>query len=263
MGIHETEQRDRFNCAMDCKTEVTDKGYSKGVAEIPEYRERINLDVDYRDFPEEKIWSPRDEVNKWVPLYIFMARSVLTFVQEKHGIPNREAMENSCTGYAEQYISDVLHDSEYVPEVALMTLLTKEMPQKLIARWTNADIDFFIQGIGKHGKNFLNIQKDFLPQKDPKDIVDFYYTWKWSESAKRLRNCRRRRRARTKRHFPSIRCIFGELSSSKVVTRSVTAASKSTSLKKSKEIQSLEFTRCTRSSTSVKKRKRNSSRVTR
>lgn len=74
-----------------------------------------------------------------MPFYVFMARSVLTFVQESQGIPNREAMENSCTGYAEQYITDVLHDSEYLPEVALKTLLSKELPRKLSTRWTTAD----------------------------------------------------------------------------------------------------------------------------
>lgn len=111
----------------------------KGVADIPEYREEIDLD-EYRDFPEEKIWSPKEEVNEWLPFYVFMARSVLTFVQERQGIPNREAMENSCTGYAEQYITDVLHDSEYSPEVALKTLFAKELPRKLVTRWTRADI---------------------------------------------------------------------------------------------------------------------------
>lgn len=79
-------------------------------------------------------------MNSWVPLYVFMARSVLTFAQESQGISNRDAMENSCTGYAEQYITDVLHDSEYLPEVALKTLLTKELPRKLVARWTPENV---------------------------------------------------------------------------------------------------------------------------
>ncbi|XP_076763200.1 arginine-glutamic acid dipeptide repeats protein [Xylocopa sonorina] len=211
---------------MGIEAEVVDEKYLKGAADIPECRERTDMDAEYRDFPEEKIWSPQEEVNKWVPLYVFMARSVLTFVQENQGISNREAMENSCTGYAEQYVTDVLHDSEYLPEVALKTLLTKELPQRLVSRWTPEEIELFVKGISTYGKNFPSIQRNLFPQKDTKDLVDFYYAWKWSKSAKELRNCRRRRRSNAKRRFPSIVEIFGGLSSSKIVTRSVAAASR-------------------------------------
>ncbi|XP_043251546.1 arginine-glutamic acid dipeptide repeats protein-like [Colletes gigas] len=258
MGVHEAEGKVTLSCTMGYEPEITNERYLKGIADIPECRGQINLDVDYRDFPEEKIWSPREEVNEWVPLYVFMARSVLTFVQEKHGISNREAMENSCTGYAEQYITDILHDSEYIPEVALKTVLTKELPRKLVARWTSEEIELFIQGIVRHGKNFAKIQKDLLPRKDTKDIVDFYYAWKWSESAKQLRNYRRRRRPTTKRRVPSIGCIFGELSTPRIVTRSATAASRMSSLRKTEESQFLDLAKSTRSSSFVTKRKRNS-----
>ncbi|CAK9808912.1 Arginine-glutamic acid dipeptide repeats protein [Anthophora quadrimaculata] len=235
--------------------------YLKGVADIPEFREQSDMDLEYRDFPEEKIWSPRDEVNEWVPLYVFMARSVLTFVQERQGISNKEAMENSCTGYAEQYITDVLHDSEYIPEVALKTLLTKELPRKLVSKWTPDDTELFIKGISTHGKNFTSIQKALLPQKDTKDIVDFYYAWKWSEPAKQFRSCRRRRRSNTKRRFPSIGCIFGELSTPKIVTRSVAAASRRLTLEKNEQIFSA--ANPTVSSKVVAKRRRNGSLVVR
>lgn len=109
-------------------------------ADIPEYREPIDLETEYRDFPEEKLWSPSEDVDKWFSDYNVMARSVLTFVQEKQGISNEEAMENACSGYAEQYIADVLHNSQYLPEVALKKLLNKELPQKLVEKWDQKDI---------------------------------------------------------------------------------------------------------------------------
>ncbi|CAL7939629.1 unnamed protein product [Xylocopa violacea] len=226
MGVQLSEGKDKVNCEMGIEAEVVDEKYLEGVADIPECRERTGMDEEYRDFPEEKIWSPQEKVNEWVPLYVFMARSVLTFVQENQGISNREAMENSCTGYAEQYVTDVLHDSEYLPEVALKTLLNKELPRKLVSRWTPEEIEMFVKGISTYGKNFPSIQKNLFPQKATKDIVDFYYAWKWSKSAKELRTCRRRRRTNTKRRFPSIGDVFGGLSSSKIVTRSVAAASR-------------------------------------
>ncbi|KZC13715.1 hypothetical protein WN55_05268 [Dufourea novaeangliae] len=205
--------------------------HRNGTADIPEYREPIGMDIEYRDFPEEQIWSPNDEVNEWVPHYVFMARSVLTFVQESLGISNREAMENSCTGYAEQYITDVLHDSEYLPEVALKTFLTKELPQKLVTRWSSTDV---------------------------KEIVDFYYAWKWTEPAKELRNCRSRRRVKRKRRFPSIACIFGELKSPKMITRSVTNASRIASSVEENNDQDrfLRVASSTRGSRLIDKRKR-------
>ncbi|KAG7199662.1 hypothetical protein KM043_014255 [Ampulex compressa] len=225
MGVHNSEAKAGSEEAPALEGGKITERYLNGVAEIPECRNRSDPEREYRNFPEEKIWSPREEVNEWVSLYVFMARSVLTFVQESRGISNREAMENSCTGYAEQYITDVLHDSEYVPEVALRMLLTKELPQKLIARWTAADTNLFIEGIARHGKDFASIQKNFLPQKDTKDIVDFYYAWKWSQPAKELRGWRRRRRSsKTRRRFPSIGYIFGELAAAKIVTRSASSA---------------------------------------
>ncbi|XP_076657418.1 uncharacterized protein LOC143361710 [Halictus rubicundus] len=130
-------------CFLECPVLLksgTSYNYKRDVADIPECREKSSLDDEYRDFPEEKIWTPNEEVNKWVSFYVFMARAVLTYVQESQGIPHGEALENSCTGDAEQYITDVLHDSNYLPDVALKTLLTQKLPQKLISRWTDPDV---------------------------------------------------------------------------------------------------------------------------
>ncbi|XP_015436136.1 PREDICTED: arginine-glutamic acid dipeptide repeats protein-like [Dufourea novaeangliae] len=258
MGVHETEEKETLECTMGIDIEHTNERHRNGTADIPEYREPIGMDIEYRDFPEEQIWSPNDEVNEWVPHYVFMARSVLTFVQESLGISNREAMENSCTGYAEQYITDVLHDSEYLPEVALKTFLTKELPQKLVTRWSSTDVELFLEGIARHGKNFANIQREFLPRKDTKEIVDFYYAWKWTEPAKELRNCRSRRRVKRKRRFPSIACIFGELKSPKMITRSVTNASRIASSVEENNDQDrfLRVASSTRGSRLIDKRKR-------
>lgn len=148
-----------------------------------------------------------------------------------------------------------------------------------------------MNGISRYGKNFPRIQKELLPQKNTvrcfliflsrnffsslfclrdvarrnsveikamiipqKDIVDFYYAWKWSESAKKLRNCRRRRRTNAKRRFPSIGCIFGELSSPKIVTRSMT-----TRLSLQKNDQSLNMANLAKCSKAGVRKRRNGS----
>lgn len=75
----------------------------------------------------------------WVPFRMFM-RSVLTCAQVRRGVPNEDAMENSCSGYAEQYMLDIVHESGFVPEVAIGRLATTEFPDKLIERWTPSEI---------------------------------------------------------------------------------------------------------------------------
>ena len=45
-------------------------------------------------------------------------------------------MKNACYGYAEQYIRDVLHESNYKPDVALKMLVTREIPPKFFENWT-------------------------------------------------------------------------------------------------------------------------------
>ncbi|XP_001120795.1 arginine-glutamic acid dipeptide repeats protein isoform X2 [Apis mellifera] len=177
-------------------------------ADIPECRERTDLEKEYRDFPEEKLWSPSEEVDTWFSDYNVMARSVLTFVQEKQGISNEEAMENACSGYAEQYITDVLHDSDYLPEVALKKLLNKELPQKLVEKWNQQDIKTFEKGFLTYWSNFGIIQRKLLPHKNVEDIVEFYYVWKRTEAGRKLkRSCTRRPRRFTMRR------ISAELSS--------------------------------------------------
>lgn len=86
-----------------------------------------------------------------------------------------------------------------------------------------------------------------------KDIVDFYYAWKWTDSAKGIRISRRRRR--TKGRFPSINCIFGELNSPRIQTRSALAASKDSTVQKINGICSCDSS--SDNSTSTPKRKRN------
>ncbi|XP_017887576.1 uncharacterized protein LOC108629432 [Ceratina calcarata] len=49
-------------------------------------------------------------------------------------------MVNSCTDYSQQYITNVLHDSEYVPAVAWTTLLSKYLPEKMFSKWKPEEI---------------------------------------------------------------------------------------------------------------------------
>ena len=42
-------------------------------------------------------------------------------------------------------------------------------------KWTNEDIGNFELGLSLKGKNFFKIQKEHLPRKTIKDLVEYYY----------------------------------------------------------------------------------------
>ena len=42
-------------------------------------------------------------------------------------------------------------------------------------KWTNEDIANFELGLSLKGKNFFKIQKEHLPKKTIKDLVEYYY----------------------------------------------------------------------------------------
>ena len=47
--------------------------------------------------------------------------------------------------------------------------------------WESGDIDLFEMGIKSFGKNFSKIRLELLKNKTTKELVDFYYRWKFSE----------------------------------------------------------------------------------
>ncbi|XP_026669891.1 uncharacterized protein LOC113464425 [Ceratina calcarata] len=189
--------------------EVEYKGNINGGADIPQFRGDTNANVEYQDFPEEQVWSPREGIDEWFPHFLYVGQSCLTFAQERQGIPVLEAMVNACTDYSQQYITNVLHDSDYVPAVAWTTLLSKELPEKIFSKWKPEEIDRFVDGILEHGKNFITMQKKLFPQKDVKDIVEFFYAWEMTNTARKLRKlCPKGWRCTTKRRRSKIKQLL-------------------------------------------------------
>jgi predicted regulator of amino acid metabolism with ACT domain len=91
------------------------------------------------------VWHPQEDVEEWFPGYIMAARILLTLKQQYEGTSNKEAMEISCSGDAEQYITDVLHDSEYEPHDALRMIFTKDIPQKIVDKWKPEEMVSIVQ----------------------------------------------------------------------------------------------------------------------
>ena len=54
--------------------------------------------------------------------------------------------------------------------------------------WDQGDIDLFEMGIKNFGKDFSKIRLELLKNKSTKEIVDFYYRWKFSDRKRDLVN---------------------------------------------------------------------------
>jgi hypothetical protein len=102
---------------------------------MPECQDRSYADNEYTTSREEEMWDSKVDAEEWVPHYCLAARVVLTYKQQHETMPNIEAIENSCSGIAQQHILDVLHESKYEPHEALKTIFQKDMPQKIIDKW--------------------------------------------------------------------------------------------------------------------------------
>lgn len=112
---------------------------------IPECQDRSYSEKEYTTSREEKMWDPNKDVEGWFYHYTLVARTALTLKQQHEGIPDTEAMENSCSDVAEQYISDVLHDSNYEPHEALQMICTQVIPQKIVDKWKPEDMVSIVQ----------------------------------------------------------------------------------------------------------------------
>jgi hypothetical protein len=91
------------------------------------------------------VWHPQEDVEEWIPRYIMQARILLTVKQQYEGTSNKDATEISCSGDAEQYIMDVLHESGYKPHDALWKIFTKNIPQKIADKWTPEEMVSIVQ----------------------------------------------------------------------------------------------------------------------
>jgi hypothetical protein len=114
-------------------------------AVIPECQDLSYAVNEYKTSREEKMWDPKVDVGGWIHHYSFAARVVLTYKQQHEGIPNMEAIENSSFGVAEQYISDVHHESKYEPHEALRMICMKDIPHKFIDKWKPEEMASIVQ----------------------------------------------------------------------------------------------------------------------
>ncbi|XP_048264681.1 arginine-glutamic acid dipeptide repeats protein-like [Bombus terrestris] len=237
MSRKSVARRKRKVCSKQ-KKKTTDRRMEYAV--IHECQDRSYANKEYTTTREEKMWDPKVDVEGWIFGYSLAARAVLTLKQQYEGIPNIKAIENSCSGVAEQYISDVLHESNYEPHDALRMIFMKDMPQKIIDKWKPEEMKLFTSGIMKYGKRFSIIRRKMLPHKRVEDFANFYYVWKrssmaadWRESRMEIKAEKLKMKEEQEKRWNNERVsnlskneLSSNLSSTRIMTRSATAAAK-------------------------------------
>jgi len=172
---------------LDDYDEEDDKDYTPQTASFKYKDPRIgeNYQVDEKNIPELKValdyGNDADfETNLWAPSSDCDAAKFLTDYRKKKKMRPEvnEKVRNRCLADCEDALSQLMicnyRTSAAHKRIQARARLT---PKR---KWTNEDIANFELGLSLKGKNFFKIQKEHLPKKTIKDLVEYYYYWKKS-----------------------------------------------------------------------------------
>ncbi|CAG0886922.1 unnamed protein product, partial [Darwinula stevensoni] len=82
------------------------------------------------------------------------------------------------------HVMHMLHKHNYNFSNAVCSLVPSTGPvlcRDEMEEWTAAEACIFEEALDRYGKDFNNIQKDYLPWKTLKNIVEFFYMWKTTD----------------------------------------------------------------------------------
>jgi len=177
------------------KTLLADRG-EIGVGEeyqgeVPETTIDPSKDTSNSSELETLIWDPACSLSdKQVDQFLVVARSVGTFARAlDSGSSSKESSLHLSASAASRDITlfqalTVLHKSSYDLGKALTGLVPDGGPvlcRDEMEEWSSGEGTLFEEGIRKHGKEFLEIQQEYLPWKTISSIIEYYYMWKTTD----------------------------------------------------------------------------------
>ncbi|CAF0739615.1 unnamed protein product [Rotaria sordida] len=153
----------------------------------------------YTDGPEEANLPSREELiwdanggltEKQIEQFLIVARSIGTFARAldcptalKH--PSLHMSAASASRDATLFFAmDTLHKHHYDLALATCSLVPNTGPilvKDQMEDWSAAEANSFEDAIEKCGKDFIEIQKEYLPWKSLKGIIEYYYMWKTTD----------------------------------------------------------------------------------
>ncbi|CAF1150918.1 unnamed protein product [Adineta ricciae] len=153
--------------------------YTDGmVEENPEVREELTWDCN------------GGLTEKQIDQFLIVARSIGTFARAldcptalKH--PSLHMSAASASRDATLFFAmDILHKHHYDLALATCSLVPTTGPilvKDQMEDWSAAEANSFEDAIEKCGKDFGEIQKEYLPWKSLKGIIEYYYMWKTTD----------------------------------------------------------------------------------
>nr|XP_061825168.1 metastasis-associated protein MTA1-like [Nerophis lumbriciformis]XP_061825170.1 metastasis-associated protein MTA1-like [Nerophis lumbriciformis] len=177
------------------KTLLADKGEirvgNKYQADITDLLNEGEEDVRDLEKLEEKIWDPSSSLTeKQIDQFLVVARSVGTFARalDCSSSVRQPSLHMSAAAASRDitlfHAMDTLHATGYDVTRAIAALVPQGGPvlcRDEMEEWSASEANMFEEALEKYGKDFTDIQQDFLPWKSLTSIIEYYYMWKTTD----------------------------------------------------------------------------------
>ncbi|XP_031554090.1 metastasis-associated protein MTA3-like isoform X2 [Actinia tenebrosa] len=177
------------------KTLVADRG-EMGIgtdyqASVP--KSTIDIKNDNRNLTdmETLVWMPDNVLSdREIDQFLVVARSVGTFARalDCSSSVKQPSLHMSAAAASRDvtlfHAMTNLHNNNYNLSKALSNLVPSGGPvlcRDEMEEWSSGEANLFEEALQKYGKDFNDIQKDFLPWKTLSSIVEYYYMWKTTD----------------------------------------------------------------------------------
>uniref|UniRef100_A0A674MV45 Metastasis associated 1 n=1 Tax=Takifugu rubripes TaxID=31033 RepID=A0A674MV45_TAKRU len=177
------------------KTLLADKGEirvgNKFQADITDLLKEGEEDERDLEKLEEKIWEPSSSLSeKQIDQFLVVARSVGTFARalDCSSSVRQPSLHMSAAAASRDitlfHAMDTLHATGYDMTRAIAALVPQGGPvlcRDEMEEWSASEANLFEEALEKYGKDFTDIQQDFLPWKSLTSIIEYYYMWKTTD----------------------------------------------------------------------------------
>ncbi|KAM8833951.1 metastasis-associated protein MTA1 isoform 2-T2 [Synchiropus picturatus] len=177
------------------KTLLADKGeirvgnkYQADITDLLKEGEEDERDLEKL---EEKIWDPSSSLTeKQIDQFLVVARSVGTFARalDCSSSVRQPSLHMSAAAASRDitlfHAMDTLYAMSYDMTRAIAALVPQGGPvlcRDEMEEWSASEANLFEEALEKYGKDFTDIQQDFLPWKSLTSIIEYYYMWKTTD----------------------------------------------------------------------------------
>ncbi|KAJ3613683.1 hypothetical protein NHX12_019929, partial [Muraenolepis orangiensis] len=108
----------------------------------------------------------------------------LSKMEERIWLPSSNLTEKQIDQFLVFHAMDTLHGGGYDMTRAIAALVPQGGPvlcRDEMEEWSASEANLFEEALEKYGKDFTDIQQDFLPWKSLTSIIEYYYMWKTTD----------------------------------------------------------------------------------